>query len=151
MKFKAFALALVVTAAAGTVAAAEIYTFTDENGTVHYGDKPSGYASEEILAIHSRPTDPSQIHSQVQARLQAKEEADEAAANAPQGPTREEQRAKREARKQNCATARDRYKRYSEARRLYREEESGERVYLDSAEIDAARDKAQQDVDHYCD
>lgn len=150
MQFKAFALALMVTVAAGTVAAAEIYKWTDEEGTIHYGDKPSGLASEQLLAIHSQPTDPSKIQAQVQARLQVKDEADEAAASAPPRPTRDEIRAEREKREKECATAEERYKRYSEARRLYREDEGGDRVYLDSAEIDAARDKAEQDVKQHC-
>ncbi len=39
---------------------------------------------------------------------------------------------------------------YLTARRLYKEGEAGERVYLDDSQIMDARSKAQEDIQKYC-
>jgi hypothetical protein len=36
------------------------------------------------------------------------------------------------------------------SRRLYREDENGERVYLDEAQMQSARDRVQSQVEEYC-
>ena len=43
--------------ATGTVLASDIYKYTDENGVVHYVDRPTGAASEErVDVVVSNPT-----------------------------------------------------------------------------------------------
>ncbi len=78
----AFAMMLAVSSA-GMVFAGDIYKWTDEDGNVHYGDRPTSEVSEEPLAVSSGFTDP----SKVQARYEAK-----AAAIEPAEPTPEELR-----------------------------------------------------------
>lgn len=53
-------------------------------------------------------------------------------------------------RKESCKRARDRYLNVSEARRPYRRDDEGNRVYYSSAEIDAARAAAQQEMNLRC-
>jgi len=151
MNIKATALALILAVTVtGTVSASEIYKWVDEDGGIHYGDRPTGAASEERLTVRSRPTDPEAVQSQVVARLNAQTARAEAAANAPQGPSEEELRAEARERAEKCSTYRQRLEKFVHSRRLYREDENGERVYLDEDETLAARERVQNQVEEYC-
>jgi hypothetical protein len=44
----------------------------------------------------------------------------------------------------------ERLQRFVTSRRLYREDESGERVYLDEEQSQAARERVQQQVEEHC-
>jgi hypothetical protein len=136
---------------AGAGAAGEIYKWTDAEGNVHFGDRPSGSATEERLAINSSPTDPDRVRAIVQARNDARSERDELkAAAAEAAPTAEELRAAEVERKEKCNTYKERLQKFVTSRRLYREDESGERVYLDEEETLAARARVQEQVLEYC-
>ncbi len=137
----AFAIMLAVSSAAITFAG-DIYKWTDEHGNVHYGDRPTAEASEEPLAVSSGITDP----PKVQARYEAK-----AAAIGPAESTPEELRAQALEREEKCATYQAHLQRLLTSRRLYRQDENGERVYLDEDEIMAARERVQNQVEEYCD
>jgi len=145
----AFTMMLAVSTA-GMAFASNIYKWTDEQGNVHYSDRPTGHASEERLAIASRPTDPSKVQARIQARYKAKAAAEEAAASEPAGPTPEELRAQALQREEKCATYKARQQKFLFSRRLYRADENGERVYLDEDETLAARERVQNQVEEYC-
>jgi hypothetical protein len=49
-----------------------------------------------------------------------------------------------------CTEARQRYQTYMESHRLYTEDPNGQRQYLSSEEIDAARATAKQAMDQFC-
>jgi hypothetical protein len=132
------------------VTAAEIYKWVDADGNVQYGDRPSGAQSEVQLQIASRPTDPARIEAQTTARLEQQATESEAAANEPQGPSEEELRAEARERAEKCTMYRARLEKFVQSRRLYREDANGERVYLDEAETQAARDNVQHQVEEYC-
>ena len=51
---------------------------------------------------------------------------------------------------EQCKSAQDRYQRYLESRRLYRETADGKREYLTDKELTEARARARQAVDDYC-
>ncbi len=127
--------------AAGMAFASDIYKWTDEHGNVHYGDRPSAEASEEPLAVSSGLTDPS--------KDQAGDE-EKAAASEPAEPTSEELRAQALEREEKCATYKARLQKFVQSRRLYKEDENGERVYLDKDETLAARERVQKKVEKYC-
>ena len=151
MRLKATALALLLAiTVTGTVFASEIYKWVDEQGQVHYGDRPTGDTTEERLSIRSQPTDPEAVKNQVQARLAAQETTAETMANESQGPSKEQLRAEAQEREQKCVTYRDRLERFTYSRHLYRENENGEREYLDEEEMQAARDQVQDQIDEYC-
>ena len=133
-----------------TAAAAEIYKWVDAEGNVQYGDRPSGADSEVQLQIASRPTDPERIQAQTTARLEQQASAREAAAAVPQGPSEEELRAEAAERAEKCTMYRARLEKFVQSRRLYREDANGERVYLDEAETQAARENVQHQVEEYC-
>jgi hypothetical protein len=49
-----------------------------------------------------------------------------------------------------CTDARQRYQTMMDSQKLYEQDPNGERRYLDSAEIDAARANAKQVMDEFC-
>ena len=134
----------------GMAFASNIYKWTDEQGNVHYGDLPTGDASEERLAIRSRPTNPLKVQARVAARYEARAAAKEAAASEPAGPTPEELRAQALERQEKCVTYKARLQKFLISHRLYKEDENGERVYLDADETLAARERVQNKVEEYC-
>lgn len=136
-------------AAASSAAAGEIYMWTDENGNTQYGDRP-GEGSVRLTAIESRNTDNNRVRANTQARLDKKAADAEEAANRPQGPTPEELRAEAAERAGKCQTYRGRLEKLITSRKLYREDSSGERVYLAEDEMTAARAQAQSQVEEYC-
>lgn len=138
-------------AAAGAVFASDIYKWIDDEGNVHYGDRPVG-AEPERLAIASRPTDPARIQMQAEARAEARARAaEEKAAEQAGGPSPEEEKAAADERAAKCATLREQMQRFVTSRRIYREDEAGERVYLDEEEMQATRQRTEEQLVKYCD
>ncbi|MCH9694199.1 MAG: DUF4124 domain-containing protein [Gammaproteobacteria bacterium] len=145
------AVAALVLSVGGTAAAESIYKWVDEDGNVHYEDRPSGAESEERIHVTYNRTSSSAVQSRVnsfndsqQARRDAGKAADEAKAAA------DEERAVAEQRQQKCVDTRAQLKTMLEARRLYREDAEGERVYLDDAGREEARQRAEELIEEYC-
>ncbi len=132
----------------GSALANEIYKWTDDNGNVHYGDRPSGAATEERVAISYKRTD----GAAVQARVAARRENDSIRREARDDEQRSEEeiRAEREDRKKKCEDYRAKLNTLVTSRRLYREDENGERQYLDETELQEARQRAEELVAEYC-
>jgi hypothetical protein len=131
--------------------ASEIYKYTDENGNVHYGDVPSGNPTEERLDIGYNRSDSAAIRGRVEARQErqangrkAAEEREKAKQTAAEEATAAEQK------QQKCEESRARLQTYLSARKLYREDANGERVYLDEAGRDEARQRAEEAITEYC-
>jgi hypothetical protein len=149
VRITVIALALSI-ASIGTLSASEIYKWTDEEGMVHFVDRPTGAAGEEHLAIRSRPTNPARVHAAVQAEADAQTlRAEEA--NAPQGLTPEALLAEARERQERCNKYTDRQVQFTNNRRIYRMDENGERVYYDEEEMAAARSNVDDLVERYCD
>ncbi len=144
------ALILILTITAASAAAAgEIYMWTDEDGNSHYEDRPVEGAIR-LTSIASKSTDSSRVQAMVQARRDSRTAAAEAAANEPQGPSKEELRAEAKERAGQCTTSRGRLEKLITSRRLYRQDDNGERVYLGDDEMQAARATVQSQVEEYC-
>ena len=139
-----------VVSASGIAFANDIYKWTDADGNVHYGDRPTANATEERLAISSGPTNPSRVQARIQARHAASKSAEVAAASEPKGPTKDELRAQAEERRQKCDTFRARLQKFVVSRRLYKQDDNGERVYLDEEETQAARERVENQIQEYC-
>ncbi len=148
VKRSVIALSSLVLCLGGPALATEIYKWTDENGNVHYGDRPSGAPTEERVLISYKRTD----GAAVQARVAARRENDEIRrdARADDARSEEEIRAEREERKKKCEDYRAKLETMVTSRRLYREDENGEREYLDDSEREAARQRAEELVAEYC-
>jgi hypothetical protein len=143
---------IAIVAAAGNVVAGEIYKWTDADGNVHYVDRPTGDPTEERVDVISNRTDNAAVRASVQARLDRQAEREEAlnkAAEDQQSATAAQ--SEREQREKQCVSYRERLESYLQSRRLYRENESGERVYLDEDEVMTARAALQKKIQETCD
>jgi hypothetical protein len=133
----------------GSALAGEIYKWTDAEGNVHYGDVPVS-AQSERLAITSKPTNSTQVQATTQARVDAREQERQEAANLPAGPSREELRAEADERAKQCTAHKVQLQKFLTNRRIYREDENGERVYMDEDEMAATREREVSRVEEYC-
>lgn len=151
MKGKRLLLAVMALSLGGGVAASDIYKWTDENGNVHYEDRPSGAATEQRLAMTYSRTNSGAVQSGVEARRErdaARQEARNAADEEKQAA--EAAQAEAEAMKKKCADYRRQLQTMTQAQRLYRLGEDGERTYLDDEQRQEARQKAEQLIAENC-
>jgi hypothetical protein len=144
-------VATLLLAAAGTHAG-EVYKSTDAQGRPIYTDKPPTLPAQK-LNVQTSTTDVVEVQQRYDAQMKQYAGTDKAQAEAARkaadaGKAKEltaEDRAKR------CIDARQRYESYMNAHRLYEPGSTeGDRRYLDSAEIDTARDNAKRTMDELC-
>jgi hypothetical protein len=133
----------------GSALASEIYKWTDAEGNVHYGDVPLS-AQSERLSITSKSTNNTRVQATTQARVDATARQRADAANLSAGPSPEELRAEAKERASQCTAHRAQLQKFLTSRRIYREDENGERVYMDEAEMLATRERAENQVEEYC-
>lgn len=142
--------ALAITFSTG-VCADEIYKWTDEDGNIHYEDRPSGAPSEQRLQFSYNRTDSDAVQTRVQAQRDmttARQDARDEAADKEQ--TRGEEQAAADQKVASCQQYRAQLKTMLESRRLYREDETGERVYLDDSARSEARQKSEDLIKENC-
>lgn len=147
-------MALVATfACSGTTLAGDVYVTKDANGNLVYTDTPQTVPAKrlDIRVTDPEPspapapardipqTLPNDAQQQTSANGQEREGADRQSAS-----TMEEDRAKR------CSDARKQYQTLMNSWRIFDEGPDGERVYLTSDQIDAARQNAKQVMDEFC-
>ncbi len=146
-------LVLVLSAAALTTGASagEIYKYVDEQGNVHYLDRPSGESGEQRMDITYGSTSSASVNAQVKRRSDYMAALDETRKEKQSRQEAEaEARAEMEARAAKCEENRARLESYLQSRRLYRENEAGEREYLDDEQILEARRKAEEAIQETC-
>lgn len=130
----------------------DIYKWTDTDGYVHYEDRPSGNPSEERLQFSYNRTNSTAVQSRVQDRRDAGAARRAARADADaEKRTAAESLAAAEEKLAQCQDYRARLKTMLESRRVYREDASGERNYLDDAQRAEARTKAEELIKETCD
>jgi hypothetical protein len=133
--------------AAGT-ALADVYKYTDAKGNVQYTDKPPLLPAER-LNVQSNRTDVVAAQARAQADIRAATTPPPSPGNSPADQkAAQELTAKDKA--ERCIKARERYDRYMTSQKLYEQDKNGERRYLDSAELDAARASAKASMDALC-
>lgn len=151
-RFTALLLLAATAATVSSAGASEIYRFVDDNGNVHYVDRPTGEPSEQRLDIVSSRTSNAAAQASVQARLDRQSEREQARARASEeARAAEDAAAAAEKRAQQCSAYRERMETYLRSSRLYREDESGERVYLDEQQMLDARAMLQEKIQETCD
>jgi hypothetical protein len=130
---------------------AAVYQWTDEQGRVHYSDRPVHESAKQMKLRKARPTTQNQAipadRREVRQRMldvyeQERAEKREAAAEAKQA---------REERKRRCLNARVDYENYSSAGSIYEFQESGERKYMDKQQRESYLAKLKARVSEYCD
>jgi hypothetical protein len=153
MKGKRFLIGFAVLAmtVGGGAMASEIYKWTDEGGNVHYGDRPSDTHNEELMAMSYRRTDSNALQQRVQGQAEAmtaRQEAKDAAAEEAKAAEAKANEAAQNQKK--CESYRARLKTFVESRRLYRQDENGERVYLDEQQTQDARQRVEELIAEHC-
>jgi hypothetical protein len=144
-------LAVVALATGSAAMANEIYKWTDENGDVHYGDRPSGSATEQRMALSYRRTNTGALQQRVKSHadsVAARQERKAEAAEAEQAA--EEKAAEAAANAKKCDGYRAQLETFVTSRRLYREDENGERVYLDETQSQEARTRVENLISENC-
>ena len=151
MKFRNGVVTLIVSIGiCGFANANEIYKWTDDDGNVHYTDTPVSEPSQ-LVNIQSRPTNAKQVAQQTAAvQTQQETSAERKEARAEAETERLQVAAQTQDRAEKCNMYKQRLSRFVQSRRLYKEDENGERVYLDDGETQAAREKTQQQVQEFC-
>jgi hypothetical protein len=151
VRIAATLLILAATAASG----ADIYVSTDANGVVTYSDRPDSLDAQPVLVATSRPGRAAPAPRVAAAPRPAGPAAAGTTANPgdPNAGVQGEPDAKQVAdqRAKNCEVARSRQANYTNARRLFKTLENGEREYLSDSDIDKARAQATADVKAWCD
>jgi len=149
---KAFLTAVTLLLAFAGAHAGDVYKTTDAQGRLVYTDKPPSLPAER-LSVQSTTTDVVEVQKRYDAQMKQYGAADQAAADAAKkaADARKAQAMTAEDRAKRCIEARQRYESVMNAHRLYEPGATeGERRYLDSAEIDAARASAKQTMDELC-
>jgi hypothetical protein len=136
--------------ASGLAVAGEIYKWTDEDGNVHYEDRPVGKTDMEHVDVVSRNTDNTVVQARVDADRAARAASRQVASEAPAEMTKEEVRAEQQARQEKCMQYRSQLQSFLRSQRLYKEDDAGERAYLSEDEIMAARSRVEGQIQEYC-
>jgi catalase len=148
-------LVLILSAAAVTTStatlAAEIYKYVDEDGNVEYMDRPSGDPGGERMDVTYARTDNASVSAQVEQRREYMDTLEEARdERASRRESEAQARAEVEERAAKCQEHRARLDSYLQSRRLYRQNEAGEREYLDEAQVLEARRRVEEQIQEYC-
>ena len=157
-------LAALVMAGIGAIAAADtLYKWVDGAGQIHYTDLPPHQSDARVLGVYQQESgdvDDSGYgdgngYPDDSGEDEASPDAPGEAPRTPEPPVSDEAMAAAEAdalkaKVEQCKAAQDRYQRYLESRRLFRETADGKRVYLTDKELAEARGRAKQAVDDYC-
>ena len=136
---------------AGTASAGEVYVTKDAQGRPIYTDTPQTVPAQK-LDVRTSSTDPAQVQSRYTEEMKkyAADDASAGKAAATQADASKAQALSAEDKAKRCAEARTRYQAVMSSYRLYVTGPEGERRYLDSAEIDAARIDAKKVMDEFC-
>ena len=143
---------LVAMLVAGGVHASDVFKTTDSKGQPVYTDRPATLPAER-LDVRTQTTDKVEVQQRYDEQMRNYAEADKAQStqNAAAKDAAKASELSATAKAQRCDEARHRYESYMNARRLYEPGETeNDRRYLTDAEIDAAREKALQVMNTFC-
>jgi len=141
-------LGLTVFTVAQAVLAAGVYRWVDEQGKVHYGDRPPGEANFAPVEIEAAPT-PAPENERRKAKTQRlldalESERAQAQAKAAQAEAEQARKAR------NCEAARRQVAFYERANSLFRRGPDGKRLYLSDEERARTQSQARSLVDKWC-
>lgn len=155
-------IGLLIAGLAAMATAETVYKWVDSSGQVHFTDLPPRQGDARILSVYQRESgmsdeegSDSDDYSEEGGDSGTGPASQSGEATTPEPPVSEEAMAAVEAdaakaKVEQCKAAQDRYQRYIESRRLFRETKDGKREYLTDQELTEARARAKQAVDDYC-
>ena len=138
-----FAIALPVISVAG------VYKWTDENGKVHFGDRPPDQGAKEVR-IDASPPPSSGIKAREQLERQQRllqSYDEERQIKAKDKAKTDKLKARRE---KNCRIARARVENYRTSSYLFERDKEGKKIIYSHEQRAAIEKKAQAEVAHWC-
>ena len=161
VRFPKVVLAVLLAGVATMAAAETVYKWIDGSGQVHYTDLPPRQGDAKILGVYQQEAGIVEDDGTGNADYTQEGGNDADSASQPATPRTAEPPVSEEAKAaaandaakakvEQCKAAQDRYQRYVDAHRLFRETPDGEREYLTDQELTEARARAKQAVNDYC-
>ncbi|MDH4165548.1 MAG: DUF4124 domain-containing protein [Gammaproteobacteria bacterium] len=136
----------------GSAQASEVFVTRDAQGRPIYTDRPESLPAQRVN-VATKQTDTVEVQQQHDGAMKSYAEADKARAEAAKKSADVQQATELSAadKAKRCQESRTRYQNMMNARRLYEPGSTpDERRYLDSNEIDAARENAKKVMDEFC-
>lgn len=144
--------ALILGWLACAASAADIYTWKDKEGRVHYADNPPPPPTA-IRSLGDTGTKPGTPQAEPALRPLADQELEfrkRRAADSEAQAKAQRVKAESEESKRNCETARNNLAAIESGQRLVRYKENGEREFLDDAQRAAEQERARKAVADWC-
>ena len=129
---------------------AGVYKWVDDNGRVHYGDRPPEPAAEQLqlqpATVPPKPSPSEDARRKAQQRLLDvyREERQQKQADA------DRHRRQKTERKEKCQQAQQRFARFNNASGIYEKDTEGEREYLDPGAREQFMQELRAEVQHWC-
>ncbi len=131
-----------------TPAHAEIYKWVDDQGKVHYGDKP--VADSKQVEVKEEASKGQKISAE-ERRERRQRLLDAFAEDREKKKEQKAKQAKKQAKiNRQCVLARDHLKNYRKAGSLYKLDKDGNRIILSSEERRLTTERLQAQIDKYC-
>jgi hypothetical protein len=134
-----------------TAAAGEVFITKDAQGNPVYTDRPDSLPAQRVH-VASKDTDVVDVQKRYDQEMKQYSATDKASSETAKQATETRQAQAETAadKAKRCQEARTQYAAMMNAHRVYEEGDKGERHYLDSKEIDAARANAKAMMDEFC-
>ena len=135
--------------ASAPIASAQLYKYVDKDGKTVYSDQPPVSGDSKRLRLESSPgpAAPAPVKSALDKDKELEKGRKEARDQAKKGA---DSTKAAQAAEERCANARSNYAVFSDGTRMMKRLPSGERVFLEEAEIAQERAKAKADMDEAC-
>ncbi len=128
---------------------AEVYKWVDDNGRVHFSDRPTSSKSTEVRIREQQrsqaPADDPDRQLKMQRMLNSYEED-----RAQKKETMQKQQEERKKRRLNCTRAKDRYNSHTRASGIYDLGEDGKRRYLSEKERSQHMQRLKSEIARWC-
>jgi hypothetical protein len=163
VRFTTVVCAVLMAGVAAVAGAETVYKWIDGSGQIHYTDLPPRQPDARVLGMYQKEAGTIDDEESGDDSGEGTDEGDSdspsddgSGSTLPPEPPPSQEAIKAAAADTaaadavKCKEAQERYTRYIDARRLFRETPDGKRVYLTDAELTAARARAKQDVTDLC-
>lgn len=128
-----------------------VYKWTDEDGNVHFGDRPTGEPTAERLKLTYNRTDAEKLENRIQGEREVAESLQEArAAEIEEERVAEEERLAAEENQARCESSRAKLNEMRAAPRIYRTDEAGERFFLNDVQRAESIARSESAIEENC-
>jgi hypothetical protein len=128
--------------------AAGVYKWVDEQGKVHYGDRPGGNNASKIVVPSSPPPSDKSLSERNAKRDKLLQTMEEERTLKEEDSRKAKQ--KSEERRQRCIEAQDKLKLYERARYIYKPAEGGQEIIFSEEEREKVTVEAKKAVEEWC-